>query len=110
MALDALKIRSLTKGCVPKSVPAAMNTYLPIAINNTVALRAQHGRLVAGDFRSIMIQVDVAVFRIVAMEAVLVKAVRENDVGMLISEGVYFRVIAVAVVAHRTFVGVAVSV
>ena len=87
-----------------------MHSDLPITVRHAVALPAEECRLVLRNFGAVVTQVDIAVRRIVAVETVLLKTVCEYDIRVLIGERVDRRVIPVAFVAHRAFIGVAVAV
>ena len=110
VALDALEVFSWSEGVVPIAAQTAMHPDLPIAVRHAVALPAKLSRLVVRNFGAVVIQVDVAVRGIVTMEAVLIEAMPEHDVGMLVSERVDRRVVPVAVVAHRALISIAVAV
>lgn len=110
MALDTLEFQAFAEGGVPVSILAAVHTDLPVAVGHAVALAAQARGLIIRNFRTVVIQVYVAVLGIVTVQAMTLQAVFHHEIRMFVRERIELRVVAIPVVTHGTLVDVAVSV
>jgi len=110
VALNAVEVLLRAEARIPEVVYSAVDAVFPLAIVGAVTLGAQQRGLVAGDFAAAVVQVDVAVLGVMAIETQQVSAVGEHDVLMLSLDRGLRKIAGKPVVATRALERVVVHV
>lgn len=110
MALNAVEFFPLDFFAVPVSVFPAVNGHAPFPVVGAVAFSAEFRRFIARNLATVMVNENVAVLRVMAIQAQKIQTVAKGDVRMFPLQGLFTQVTLKAVVTHGTLVFVAVTV